>query len=102
MRGSGHQSARRVVEQLVDREAAREEALAPAIVDDHLEDWTAGFHAEPVRIERAGIGQSGALLAPVEHRGVRGWRWNAGEFEQYMNAVALAVGYVDQLQLGDQ
>ena len=45
---------------------------------------------------------TGALLAPLEHRGVRGWRWNAGEFEQYLNAVALAVGYVDQLQLGDQ
>ena len=45
---------------------------------------------------------AGALLAPLEHRGVRGWRWNAGEFEQYLNAVALAVGYVDQLQLGDQ
>lgn len=43
-----------------------------------------------------------ALVAPVEHRGTRGWRWKAVEFEQYMNAVALAVGYVDQLQLGDQ
>jgi len=45
---------------------------------------------------------AGALLGPVEHRGERGWRWSAGEFEQYMDAVARAAGYVDQLQLGDQ
>jgi predicted nucleotidyltransferase len=43
-----------------------------------------------------------ALLAPVEHRGTRGWRCTAEEFEHYMDAVAHAVGYVDQLQLGDQ
>jgi len=62
--------------------------------------------AMPAELASAGAAlvgaPAGALLAPVEHRGVRGWRWNAGEFEQYMNAVALAVGYVDQLQLGDQ
>lgn len=43
-----------------------------------------------------------ALVTPVERRGERGWRCTAPEFEQYMDAVALAVGYVDQLQLGDQ
>ena len=43
-----------------------------------------------------------ALLAPVEHRRARGWRCTAAEFEQYMDAVAHAAGYVDHLQLGDQ
>ncbi len=43
-----------------------------------------------------------ALVTPVERRGERGWRCTAPEFEQYMDAVALAAGYVDQLQLGDQ
>ena len=43
-----------------------------------------------------------ALLAPAEHRGARGWRCTIAGFEQYMEAVALAVRYVDQLQLGDQ
>jgi hypothetical protein len=38
----------------------------------------------------------------VEHRGERGRRCGAAEFEQYMNAVARAAGYVDQLQPGDQ
>ena len=39
---------------------------------------------------------------PVQRRGERGWRCTATEFEQYMDAVAHAAGYVDQLQLGDQ
>lgn len=43
-----------------------------------------------------------ALLRPVQHRGERGWRCTTGEFEEYLEAVARAVGYVDQLQLGDQ
>ena len=43
-----------------------------------------------------------ALLTPVERRGERGWRCTASQFEQYMDAVARAAGYVDQLQLGDQ
>jgi len=43
-----------------------------------------------------------ALLGPVQRRGERGWRCTAAEFEQYLEAVARAVGYVDQLQLGDQ
>lgn len=42
------------------------------------------------------------LVTPVEHRGQRDWRCTASEFEQYMDAVARAAGYVDQLQLGDQ
>jgi predicted nucleotidyltransferase len=48
------------------------------------------------------VGASAAgFLGPVEHRGQRGWRCSAGEFEGYMDAVAHAAGYVDQLQLGD-
>jgi predicted nucleotidyltransferase len=43
-----------------------------------------------------------ALVTPVERRGQRGWRCTAGEFEHYMDAVARAAGYVDQLQPGDQ
>ena len=43
-----------------------------------------------------------ALVAPVERRGQRDCRCTASEFEQYMDAVARAAGYVDQLQLGDQ
>jgi predicted nucleotidyltransferase len=42
------------------------------------------------------------LLGPVERRGQRGWRCSPKEFEAYMDAVAHAAGYVDQLQLGDQ
>jgi predicted nucleotidyltransferase len=42
------------------------------------------------------------LTTPVERRGERGWRCTASQFEQYMDAVARAAGYVDQLQLGDQ
>ena len=44
---------------------------------------------------------AGALLGPVEHRGERSWRCTPGEFEQYMDAVARAAAYVDQLQPGD-
>jgi hypothetical protein len=43
-----------------------------------------------------------ALVVPVDRRGVRGWRCSPKEFEAYMDAVAHAAGYVDQLQLGDQ
>ena len=42
------------------------------------------------------------LLRPVDRRGMRGWRCSPKEFEEYMDAVAHAAGYVDQLQLGDQ
>jgi hypothetical protein len=43
-----------------------------------------------------------SFATPVAHRGERGWRCKPAEFEQYLDAVALAAGYVDQLQLGDQ
>jgi len=45
---------------------------------------------------------SAALVTPVERRGERGWQCKPAEFEQYLDAVALAAGYVDQLQPGDQ
>lgn len=43
-----------------------------------------------------------ALVAPVDRRGARGWRCSPKEFEAYLDAVARAAAYVDQLQLGDQ
>jgi hypothetical protein len=42
------------------------------------------------------------LLHVVRHRSDREWRCGAGEFENYMQAVEQAAGFVDQLQLGDQ
>ena len=45
---------------------------------------------------------AGRWPTPVEHRGERGWRCTAMEFEDYLDAVARAAGFVDQLQLGDQ
>ena len=41
------------------------------------------------------------LVTPVDRRGVRGWRCSPKEFEEYLDAVTRAAGYVDQLQLGD-
>jgi predicted nucleotidyltransferase len=43
-----------------------------------------------------------SALAPVAHRGDRGWRCSAAEFEQYLAAVANAASYVDHFPLGDQ
>jgi predicted nucleotidyltransferase len=43
-----------------------------------------------------------SLVTPVERRGERGWQCKAAEFEDYLDGVALAAGYVDQLQPGDQ
>lgn len=42
------------------------------------------------------------LLHVFRHRGERGWRCASPEFERYMEAVAQAARYVDQLQLGAQ
>src|SRR5215470_15503523 len=63
---SRHQRARRVVEQLVDREAARQKLLAGAEVDDDLEDRPAGLDAEAVGIERLAMCQSGGALALMQ------------------------------------
>lgn len=43
-----------------------------------------------------------ALATLMERRGERGWRWSAQEFEQYLDAVTRAAGYVDHFQTGDQ
>jgi hypothetical protein len=51
----------------------------------------------------AAMGMDGEpLLNVVRHRGERGWRCPAGEFEGYLDAVARAAAFLDQLQLGDQ
>jgi hypothetical protein len=42
------------------------------------------------------------LLNVVRHRAERGWRCSTAEFEGYLDAVARAAAFLDQLQLGDQ
>lgn len=42
------------------------------------------------------------LVEIAAHRGDSGWKYRREEFEQYLSAVERTVGYVDQLQLGDQ
>ena len=41
-------------------------------------------------------------LDVIRHRGEAGWRCTAAEFEDYLDAVARATVFVDQLQLGEQ
>ena len=51
----------------------------------------------------AAMGMDGEpLLNVVRHRAERGWRCSPGEFEGYLDAVARAATFLDQLQLGDQ
>ena len=51
----------------------------------------------------AAMGMDGEpLLNVVRHRGERGWRCPPGEFQGYLDAVASAATFLDQLQLGDQ
>ena len=61
---------------------------------------------DPLELAGAAAGAVGVepehLLHVFRHRGERGWRCAPGEFEQYMEAVAQAARYVDQLQLGAQ
>src|SRR5580700_8392284 len=63
---SRSQRACRVVEQLVDRHAARDELLLVAEVDDDVQYRPAGLDAETVGIERAAVGQSGGPFAVVQ------------------------------------
>ncbi len=42
------------------------------------------------------------LLDVIRHRTQRDWRCSPAEFEEYLQAVARATAFVDQLQLGDQ
>jgi len=61
---------------------------------------------EPVEVAAtaaAAMGMEGEpLLNVVRHRTERGWRCSPGEFEGYLDAVARATTFLDQLQLGDQ
>lgn len=61
---------------------------------------------EPVEVAAAAAAAMGMdgepLLNVVRHRGEQGWRCPPGEFEGYMDAVARAAAFLDQLQLGDQ
>ena len=41
-------------------------------------------------------------LNVIRHRGESGWRCTTAEFEDYLDAVARATMFVDQLQLGEQ
>jgi hypothetical protein len=51
----------------------------------------------------AAMGMDGEpLLNVVRHRAERGWRCSPGEFEGYLDAVARAAAFLDQLQLGDE
>jgi hypothetical protein len=59
--------------------------------------------AEVAAAAAAAMGIDGEpLLNVVRHRTERGWRCSPGEFEGYLDAVARAATYLDQLQLGDQ
>ena len=61
---------------------------------------------EPVELAAAAAGAMGMdgepLLNVIRHRAERGWRSSPGEFEGYMDSVARAAVFLDQLQLGDQ
>ena len=61
---------------------------------------------EPVQVAAAAAAAMGIdgepLLNVVRHRADRGWRCSPAEFEGYLDAVARAAGFLDQLQLGDQ
>jgi predicted nucleotidyltransferase len=66
---------------------------------------------KPVPTDPSGLASAAAgtvgfeaehLLHVVRHRADREWRCGAAEFERYMEAVAQAARFLDQLQLGDQ
>ena len=61
---------------------------------------------EPMEVAAAAAAAMGVdgepLLNVVRHRAERGWRCSPGEFEGYLDAVARAATFLDQLQLGDQ
>jgi len=61
---------------------------------------------EPVELAAAAAAAMGMdgepLLDVIRHRAERVWRCSPSEFEGYMDSVARAVVFVDQLQLGDQ
>jgi hypothetical protein len=61
---------------------------------------------DPLELAASAAGAIGIdgepLLDVIRHRGQRDWRCSPAEFEEYLQAVARATGFVDQLQLGDQ
>jgi hypothetical protein len=61
---------------------------------------------EPVEVAAAAASAMGMdgepLLNVIRHRAERAWRCSPVEFESYMESVARAVVFLDQLQLGDQ
>jgi hypothetical protein len=61
---------------------------------------------EPVELAAAAAAAMGMdgepLLCVIRHRAERGWRCSPGEFESYLDSVARAAMFLDQLQLGDQ
>jgi predicted nucleotidyltransferase len=61
--------------------------------------------ADPLELAAAAAGAIGIdgepLLDVIRHRTEAGWRCSPSEFEEYLDAVARATLYVDQLQLGD-
>src|SRR6516225_2350823 len=63
---SRSQHARRVVEQLVNRDAARDELLLLAEIDDDLQNRPAGLDAEAIRIKLATLRQAGGAFARVQ------------------------------------
>src|SRR5262245_65132110 len=60
------QRARRVVEQFVNRHAARYELLLVAEVDDDFQNRPASLDAKSVRIELAAVRQTSGLFACVQ------------------------------------
>ncbi|MBA3319753.1 MAG: hypothetical protein H0T50_16900 [Gemmatimonadales bacterium] len=61
---------------------------------------------EPVELAAAAAAAMGLdgepLLNVIRHRAERGWRCSPGEFEGYLDSVARAAAFLDQLQLGEQ
>jgi predicted nucleotidyltransferase len=61
--------------------------------------------ADPLELAAAAAGSVGVdgepLLHVIRHRAEPGWRCTPSEFEEYLDAVARATLFVDQLQLGD-
>ncbi len=61
---------------------------------------------DPLQVSTAAaaiIGIDGEeLLGVVRHRGEPGWQCSNSKFEAYLDAMARAAGFVDQLKIGDQ
>jgi hypothetical protein len=61
--------------------------------------------ADPLELAAAAAGAVGVdgepLLDVIRHRAEPGWRSSPSKFEEYLDAVARATAFVDQLQLGD-